>query len=65
MQLVFLGAVSLYPKSCCTLYPAVTGRGEGGTQKENENGQGGGGQAYMDVIFLDDIKLSFATTGMA
>ena len=24
--------------------------------------KGGGGQAYMDVIFLDDIKLSFATT---
>ena len=30
-----------------------------GVQKEDKNGQGGG-QANLDVIFLDDIKLSFA-----
>ena len=36
---------------------SAQGGGEGGTQKEDENGQGGeGGQANLDVIFLDDIN---------
>ena len=36
---------------------SAQGGGEGGNQKEDENGQGGrGGQANLDVIFLDDIN---------
>ena len=36
---------------------SAQGGGEGGTQKEDENGQGGeGGKANLDVIFLDDIN---------
>ena len=36
---------------------SAQGGGEGGNQKEDENGRGGrGGQANLDVIFLDDIN---------
>ena len=36
---------------------SAQGGGEGGNQKEDENGQGGrGGLVNLDVIFLDDIN---------
>ena len=36
---------------------SALGGGEGGDRKEDENGQGGeGGQANLDVIFLDDVN---------
>ena len=41
---------------------SAQGGGEGGNQKEDENGQGGrGGQANLDVIFLDDINSALPT----
>ena len=43
---------------------SAQGGGEGGNQKEDENGQGGrGGLVNLDVIFLDDtLEIGYSDT---